>query len=244
MSNDGILGKIEQAEWLKPTEERLQKVVQKVSEFKGGQQVKNFLHGTWLGEPLHVVLTDVPIGSWTAAIVFDAIDSMGTRRQYSIAADAAVAVGLVGAAGAAVTGLTDWQDIDPPARRIGLVHGLLNVASVGLFAGSLFARRRGSRSTGRSLAALGYAVSIAAARLGGSLVYEHKMGVDHTAPKRLPNDFVPVIAESKLEEGKPIRAEHDGTPILWCGVARRYMRWRRRARILAVRCPKASWTGM
>src|SRR5437870_1225067 len=30
----------------------------------------------------------------------------------------------------AAAGLTDWQDIDPPARRIGLVHGLLNVASV------------------------------------------------------------------------------------------------------------------
>jgi nitrite reductase/ring-hydroxylating ferredoxin subunit/uncharacterized membrane protein len=214
MKNDGVLGKIEQADWLKPAEEGLQKLVHKGFEFKGGQQVKNFLHGTWLGEPLHVVLTDVPLGSWTAAIAFDAIDSMGTRRPYSLAADAAVAVGLLGAAGAAVTGLNDWQDIDPPARRIGLVHGVLNLASVALFAGSLFARRRGSRSTGRSLAALGYAVSIAAARLGGSLVYEHKIGVDHNAPEKLPNDFAPVIEESKLEEGKPIRAEHEGTPIL------------------------------
>ena len=67
-----------------------------------------------------------------------------------------MAIGLIGAAGAAVTGITDWQDIDPPARRIGLVHGVLNVASVGLFAGSLLQdAEAGSRSTGRSLAALG-----------------------------------------------------------------------------------------
>lgn len=99
--------------------------------------MKNLLHGTWIGHPLHVILTDVPIGAWTAAITFDALDSIRERRQYSIAADTAVVLGLVGAAGAAATGLTDWQDIDPPARRIGLVHGLLNVASVVLFGSSL-----------------------------------------------------------------------------------------------------------
>jgi nitrite reductase/ring-hydroxylating ferredoxin subunit/uncharacterized membrane protein len=214
MNSDDVLGKIEQADWLKPTEEGVQKFVQKSFRFRGGQQVKNFLHGTWLGEPLHVVLTDIPIGSWTVAIAFDALDSMNSRREYSIAADTAVAIGLIGAAGAAVTGITDWQDTDPPARRIGLVHGVLNLASVGLFAGSLFARRRGSRSTGRSLAALGYAVSVAAARLGGSLVYEHKVGVDHTASEKLPDDFTTVLAESNLEEGKPVRAKHNGTPIL------------------------------
>ena len=46
------------------------------------------------------------------------------------------------------------------ARRVGLVHGLLNVASVILFGSSLVARRKGARTTGRSLAALGYAVSV------------------------------------------------------------------------------------
>ena len=50
--------------------------------------------------------------------------------------------------------------VDPPARRIGLVHGLPNVASVVLFGSSLLARRRGGRTNGRRLAALGYAVSV------------------------------------------------------------------------------------
>src|SRR5437764_6478032 len=124
MSNDGAVGKIEQQEWLKPAEEGLQKFVHKAFRFRGGRQVKNFLHGTWLGHPLHVILTDIPIGSWTVAIIFDAMESMTKRKAYGVVADAAVTVGLVGAVGAAATGLTDWQDIDPPARRIGLVHGL------------------------------------------------------------------------------------------------------------------------
>lgn len=214
MRQDGVTGIIAKQEWLKPAEEGLQNVVHKGFQFKGGRQTKNFLHGTWIGHPLHVILTDIPIGAWTATVTFDALDSMSARREYRIAADAALGLGLIGAVGAAATGLTDWQDIDPPARRIGLVHGLLNVASVVLFGSSLVARRRGARSTGRSLAALGYAVSVAAAHLGGNLVYEQKVGVDHTAPEKLPEDFTPVLSESSLEEGKPVRAEHNGTPIL------------------------------
>jgi nitrite reductase/ring-hydroxylating ferredoxin subunit/uncharacterized membrane protein len=214
MREDGIIGKVTQQEWLQPVEEDLQGVIHKAFGFRGGRQVKNFLHGTWIGHPLHVILTDVPIGAWTTAVVFDALDSMSRRRRYAVAADAAVTLGLVGAVGAAAAGFTDWQDTDPPARRIGLVHGLLNVASVALFAGSLFARRRGSRTSGRGLAALGFAVSMLAARLGGNLVYGQKIGVDHTSSERLPENFTPVASESDLEEGKPVRADYNGTPIL------------------------------
>jgi nitrite reductase/ring-hydroxylating ferredoxin subunit/uncharacterized membrane protein len=214
MMQDGITGEIAKQEWLKPTEEGLQNLIHKAFRFKGGRQAKNFLHGKWIGHPLHVILTDIPIGAWTVAIVFDALDAMGTRRQYRIAADTAVGLGLIGAVGAAATGLTDWQDIDPPARRIGLVHGLLNVASVVLFGGSFLARRKGARTKGRSLAVLGYAVSMAAAWLGGNMVFGQKIGVDHTASEKLPEEFTPVLPESSLEEGKPTRAERDGTPIL------------------------------
>jgi len=201
-------------EWIKPAEEGLQNLIHKAFQFSGGRQAKNFLHGTWIGHPLHVILTDVPIGAWTATIAFDALNAMGHRREYRVAADAALSVGLIGAVGAAASGLTDWQDVDPPARRIGLVHGLLNVASLVLFGSSLVARRNGARTTGRSLAALGYAVSMAAGWLGGNLVYGQKVGVDHTASEKLPEKFAPVLAEAHLEDGKPVRAEHNGTPIL------------------------------
>ncbi len=214
MSNNGVIDKIGRQDWMKPVEENLQKTLHQAFQFSGGQQVKNFFHGTWLGEPLHVILTDIPIGAWTAGIVFDSLDSLSPRRQYRLAADTAVAIGFIGAVSAAVTGLTDWQDIDPPARRVGLVHGLLNVASTALFGASLVMRRRRSRVAGRSLAALGYAVSVAAARLGGNLVYEQKIGVDHSDRDDLPETFTPVLSESNLPDGKPVRVDHNGTPIL------------------------------
>jgi nitrite reductase/ring-hydroxylating ferredoxin subunit/uncharacterized membrane protein len=207
---------ITRQEWLTPVEKNLQHAIHKASRGGGapGQRVKNALHGTWLGHPLHAVLTDVPIGSWTAAMVFDVIDAISDRSELGAAADAALMVGIVGALGAAAAGLTDWQDTDPPARRIGLIHGLLNIASVGLFASSLIARKRESRVTGRRLSALGYAISAIAARLGGNLVYGHRVGVDRTSGQRFPDDFVPVLAESELGDGRLRRVQYNGTPIL------------------------------
>jgi hypothetical protein len=60
-----------------PVEEKLQKAIDKTL-YGGGrptaQKFRNFLNGTWIGEPLHVILTDIPIGAWTGAVAFDAID--------------------------------------------------------------------------------------------------------------------------------------------------------------------------
>lgn len=106
----------------KAIDEKLQKALDRAlyaNGTPGAHKVRNFLNGTWLGEPLHVVLTDVPIGAWTVAMVFDALDLIGNRPEFAAAADASIAIGLVGAAGAAATGLTDWSDVDPPARRPG-----------------------------------------------------------------------------------------------------------------------------
>ena len=60
-------------------------------------------------------------------MIFDALDLIRNRREFSRAADTSIAIGPLGAAGVAVTGITDWSDVDPPARRLGLIHGLLNV---------------------------------------------------------------------------------------------------------------------
>ena len=200
-------------------EDKLQKILDRTL-YAGGspaaQQLRNFLNGTWLGEPLHVVLTDIPVGAWTAAMVFDALSLNRTGHEFSRAADASIAIGLAGAAGAAATGLTDWSDVDPPARRTGLIHGLLNISATALFATSLIQRRRSkeSRAAGRVASTLGYAVMAFAAHLGGKLVYENRVGVDRTAGQPLPQDFVAVLAESDLADIKPTRAVHNGVPIL------------------------------
>lgn len=206
----------EESQKTKAVEESLQKLVHKAFASAGpsGQKVKNFLNGTWMGHPLHVILTDVPIGAWTAAMVFDALELISGREDFATAADTSVTIGIAGALCAAVTGVTDWQDADAPARRLGMIHGILNLSGTALFAASLISRRRKSRTVGRILSVLGYGVMTTAARLGGKMVYEHRVGVDRTAGQAFPADFVPVLAESELAEAQPKRAEHGGVPIL------------------------------
>jgi nitrite reductase/ring-hydroxylating ferredoxin subunit/uncharacterized membrane protein len=191
---------VERQEWLEPVESGLQKAVAGSFDSAGpaGRAARNFLHGTWLGHPLHPVLTDVPVGAWTAAVILDAA---GEDRG----ADLAVAVGLAGAAASAVTGLTDWSQTDGSARRVGLVHGLLNVAATTLFALSLASRKRRDRSAGRTLAAVGYGVAMAAAYFGGHLVYRKQVGVNHAIGTNPPEEWTPALDASELREGEPRR---------------------------------------
>lgn len=196
--------------------ESVQKLVHKAFASAGpsGQKLKNFLNGTWLGDPLHVILTDVPIGAWTTGLVFDAFQWISGRDDFAAAADAAVTIGIAGAVCAAASGVTDWQDADAPARRIGMTHGILNLSGTALFAASLISRKRKSRSMARVLRALGYSLITISAHLGGEMIYTHRVGVDRTAGQTFPEDFVPVLPESELAESQPKRAEHDGVPIL------------------------------
>jgi nitrite reductase/ring-hydroxylating ferredoxin subunit/uncharacterized membrane protein len=181
---------------------------------EAGQAVKNFLHGTWLGHPLHPVLTDIPVGAWTTALALDAIEAVSGREEFGSAADAAIAVGLVGALGAAATGITDWSDTQGRGRKVGLVHGLLNVSAATLYATSLVMRRGKARRAGVGLSMLGYLVAGASAYLGGHLVFEEKIGVDHTAGQQLPGDYVPLMAEAELPANQLTRAVVGDVPIL------------------------------
>src|SRR5215472_4183084 len=99
MGTQGMAGIIARQEWLSPIEDRLQDALRKAFRSGGptGQKIKNALHGVWLGHPLHPALTDVPIGAWTAAMVFDAIDAVSGRKDFRIATEGALAIGIAGA---------------------------------------------------------------------------------------------------------------------------------------------------
>lgn len=178
------------------------------------EPLKTALNGSWLGHPLHPVLTDIPVGAWTAAMVLDA--SAGPRGDagYERATETAIAVGLAGAAGAAITGLTDWSDTDGGSRRLGLVHGLVNLTATSLYVASLLARRRGQQAAGRSYSAVGYALMLAGAYLGGSLVFKEQIGVNRAANMELPDAFARVIRFDELVESQPKAAQFKDTPIV------------------------------
>ena len=185
-----------------------------------GRRAKNAMHGVWLGHPLHPVFTDIPIGAWTTALALDIAAAAGGDRGLARAADFAIAVGLVGAVGSAATGLTDWSETSGQARRTGLVHGLMNIAATGLFAVSYALRKNGSRAAGQTCSAAGLAVASAAAYLGGSLVYDRRIGVTH-ADADLPADFTPAADSASVPEHSMTRAHVGSADVL---VARQHGR--------------------
>src|SRR3954471_23397239 len=142
-----------------------------------GQQAKNALHGVWLGHPLHPVFTDIPIGAWTTGLVLDTVAATNKDHALRRAGDVAIAVGLVGAVASAITGLTDWSETSGRSRRAGLVHGLLNITATALYATAYILRRNGSRRAGQSCAIAGYGIPMGSAYLGGTLVYDQRIGV-------------------------------------------------------------------
>jgi nitrite reductase/ring-hydroxylating ferredoxin subunit/uncharacterized membrane protein len=210
------LRSIDRQDWLDPLADRVQEAVADVLDT--APRVKDFLHGTWLGHPLHSALTDVPIGAWTAALLMDGMEDLTGRPEFGRGADAAVKIGVAGAVAAAVAGMTDWRDIDGRPRRIGLAHALLNITSTLLYTTSMAMRRNGSRGAGKGLSALGFVAAMGGAYLGGKLVYSEQIGVDRTAGHKFPKDFVPVLFDSELAEGEMKRVMAGDSRVL---VARR-----------------------
>jgi nitrite reductase/ring-hydroxylating ferredoxin subunit/uncharacterized membrane protein len=198
-----------------------------------GQQVKNAMHGVWLGHPLHPVFTDLPLGAWTTGLVLDAVASVNRDPAMARAADTAIAVGLAGAAGAAVTGLTDWSETSGRARRTGLVHGLLNIAATTLYATAYILRKNGSRSSGQTCALAGYGIAIGAAWFGGDLVYGQRIGVTHAAIDA-PDEFTAVAQSTDVPDNSMKRARKDDADLLLV---------RQRGRVCAMSHPCAHMGG-
>ncbi|HEY1280442.1 MAG TPA: DUF2231 domain-containing protein [Acidimicrobiales bacterium] len=128
---------------------------------------------SWIGQPLHPALTDLPIGFWTSAWVFDLIGGRETRA----AARTLVGLGVVSAVPTVVTGLSDWAATTGEARRIGLVHAAVNSVGVVCYGASWLARRRNRHAAGVALGMVGATAATLAAYFGSHLVYRLGVGV-------------------------------------------------------------------
>ena len=182
--------------------------------------VKDALSGTWLGHALHPLLTDLPIGTWTSAVL---LDWLGGERSEA-AADRLIALGIAFTAPAVATGWTEWADsevADDGVRRIGIVHAAANVGATALFGASLAARRGGSRGAGRLLALAGAGVLGVSGYLGGHLAFAEGLGVDQTAFEAAPDDWMPALRESELPEGESRYAEVAGVGVMVARSGRR-----------------------
>lgn len=216
MSDNPILNAIEKQDWMQPGIDKTGELIKGAFEAAGpvGQTAKNALHGVWLGHPLHPVITDVPVGSWTVAAALDLLETRGDS-QYQAGADFALLLGLIASVPTALSGLTDWSDTYGKPQRVGALHGILNLGAAALYAGSYAARKSQRRGLGRNLGFIGYGLILASAYLGGELSYSQKIGVNHAPDpdEELPKDFKPAITEAELTVGKPAKVTVDGTDL-------------------------------
>lgn len=172
--------------------------------------LKDVLSGTWLGHPLHPMLTDVPIGAWTCAFVLDLIGDERTER----ASELLVGLGTLSALPTAAAGLSDWSDTWGDDRRLGMAHAAGNVAAVAAYGLSYMARRGGNHRRGVGLAFVGATVATAGAYLGGHLGWRRGVNVNRNAWTHGADDWVVVAAEGGLAEGLPVVARAGDEDVL------------------------------
>jgi len=189
------------------------KVAKTVRDTVPAGPVKDTLSGTWLGHALHPLLTDLPIGTWTSAVL---LDWLGGRASQD-AADRLIGLGLAFSLPTSATGMTEWADAEPASdevRRVGALHAAANVGATVLFGASLAARRRGARGAGKLLALAGAGVLGASGHLGGHLAFATGVGVDQTAFEDPPDEWTAALRDSDLPEGESRYAEVSGVGVM------------------------------
>ncbi len=133
-----------------------------------------------MGHPIHPIVQAIPATALPASTTFDILARVGGDEEgLSKAAHYSLVLGLVGAAGAAATGVLDYYEIENrPVRRVALYHGLANAALIACYVASL-RRRKDKRADDKALllSVLGASLVGLSGYLGGELVYEHGVRV-------------------------------------------------------------------
>ncbi len=182
-----VLGRVieAQARWARPLGDWLHRLVAAV--FSRMLPVRDLLAGTWLGHPLHGLLSDVPIGVLTLVIVLDVLGQ-------PTAADAALVLGILAMLAAAAAGFADYSTTDGRARVSATVHSVLMLVAVVVYLVSLGIRATGpaSRTLPIVLSIVGYLILAAGAFVGGDVVYALGNAVDRHAWRPAGKKWQPV----------------------------------------------------
>jgi len=180
--------------------------------------VKDLLHGTWIGHPLHPILVQVPVGSWVSAGLLDAVPRMRP------AATTLIGVGVAAAVPAAASGAADWSEQGTGVRRLGALHAVLNSAALALYVGSLAARGKDRGALGRVLSYSGLALAGGSAAIGGHMSYAQSSGASHAAAavRALSTDWLDLGPLDDFPEGRPaLRTGTGGSADVPLAVVRR-----------------------
>lgn len=200
--------------WLDKLSMPLQQWVGKIFGQPGqpSYKIKDMLNGVWLGTVVHPIVVQVPIGAWTSSLILDVAWLMDQNDGVAEGSDILMWTGNLSALTAAVTGLTNWVDIDGAEQRKGMFHALLNTTVTVTNLTSSIMRLAGRRRSAITVAALGYAVAMYSAHIGGELAYANAVGVNHVAWEGGSDDFVAVMNEADLGQGTLTRVDVAGIP--------------------------------
>jgi len=184
--------------WARPFGDWLHGIVAAI--FNRMVPVRSLLNGTWLGHPLHAVLTDVPIGALTVVIVLDALDQR-------VGADVALVLGILAMLGSAVIGLADYSVTDGKARARATVHSSLMILALVVYLASLGIRASGpaDRTVPIALSILAYLILSAGAFVGGDIVFVLGNMVDRHAWRPAGAKWA-AVEVGELPEGQLVKA--------------------------------------
>ncbi len=136
------------------------------------------------GHPFHPILVTIPIGTWTASLIFDILGLLSDDPSpYALASQILIAIGIIGAVVAAIFGLLDMSQLaaGTPARRTALTHMTANLVAVVLFAVSWAVRAGEGHDEvsvfGMVLSVAGLLVVGFSGWLGGKLAYRYGVRV-------------------------------------------------------------------
>jgi uncharacterized membrane protein len=155
---------------------------------------------TVAGHSLHPMLVVFPLGLLATSLVWDLVYLASENLMWGAIAFWTIVAGVVGGVIAAIPGLVDWLAIPSGtrAKRVGALHGILNLAIVVLFLVSIVLRFTAGYTAPTVLSMLPGWIAIVAALpsawLGGELVERLGVGVA---------DFQNLNAPSSLREAKP-----------------------------------------
>ncbi|HEY4388503.1 MAG TPA: Rieske 2Fe-2S domain-containing protein [Ktedonobacteraceae bacterium] len=207
---------IERQSWLDMLADPLQNWAHSLFGTPKAKKLKDVLHGTWFGHPVHPAVTDIPIGSWTATLLFDSLWLTSKNSEFARASDITLMLGLVGASASAATGLADWSETDATDRRVGVAHGLLNAGAMLANLISCGLRFSGRRRAGIMFSSMAYTLTIFSSYLGGELSFAKGIGVNHVAWEAGSDDFSAVIDAIDLPDQRLTRVDANGIPVvLW-----------------------------
>lgn len=139
--------------------------------------------------PIHPMLIVFPIGLLVFSLVCDIIYHAGFRNpMWKALAFYTIAGGIIGALLAAIPGFIDYLSItDRRVKRIATTHMALNLVVVALFIFNLGIRYNASPDSeivGVVLSVIAISFMAISGWLGGTLVYEHHMGVSPSQEER------------------------------------------------------------